>query len=119
MLQNPDIQPLASMNHWIVSILMFHFTLIHVRGVVHGPDELSCRPRQPEDPEESDDEEFEDWINAVHGFVHTLHPVSRSYELQSLVLTQPEPTSNVQSLCNTPHTYDNDYSQSTSQPSSR
>jgi RNase H-like domain found in reverse transcriptase len=111
MLQNLDIQPSVSMNHWIVSILMFHFTLVHVRGAVHGPDGLSCRPRQPEDPEDSDDEEFEDWINAVHGFVHTLHPVSHSYALQSLVLTQPELTSNAQHLRNAPHTYDDDYSQ--------
>ena len=68
MLQNPDIQPSASMNRWIVSILMFHFTLVHVRGAVHGPNRLLHRPRQPEDPEESDDEEFKDWIDAVHGF---------------------------------------------------
>ena len=111
MLHNPDIQPSASMNRWIVAILMFHFTLVHIRGAVHGPDRLLCRPKQPDDSEESDDEEFEDWINAVHGFVHTLHPVGRSYEPQSLALTQPEPTSNAQSLRNVPHTYDDDYSQ--------
>ena len=41
MLQNPDIAPLASINCWIVSILMFHFTLVHVPGMHHGPDGLS------------------------------------------------------------------------------
>ena len=34
-----------------------------------------------------------------------------SYEPQLLVLTQPEPTSNAQSLHNIPHAYDDDYSQ--------
>ncbi|KNZ78771.1 hypothetical protein J132_09909, partial [Termitomyces sp. J132] len=40
MLQNPDIQPSASMNCWIVVILMFHFKLVHVKGTFHGPDGL-------------------------------------------------------------------------------
>ncbi|KAJ3474731.1 hypothetical protein NLI96_g12289 [Meripilus lineatus] len=30
MLSNPDIQPSASINRWIVSILTFHFKLVHV-----------------------------------------------------------------------------------------
>ena len=41
MLSNPDIAPSASINCWIVSILLFHFTLIHVPGTQHGPDGLS------------------------------------------------------------------------------
>ena len=41
MLANPDLAPSASMNHWIVSILLFHFTLVHVPGTRHGPDGLS------------------------------------------------------------------------------
>jgi hypothetical protein len=41
MLANPDIQPSASINRWIVSILTFHFTLVHVKGTFHGPDGLS------------------------------------------------------------------------------
>ena len=32
MLLNPDITPSASVNRWIVSILLFHFILIHVPG---------------------------------------------------------------------------------------
>ena len=32
MLVNPDLAPSASMNRWIVSILLFHFTLVHVPG---------------------------------------------------------------------------------------
>ena len=41
MLSNPDIAPSASMNRWILSILMFHFTLVHVPGTHHRPDGLS------------------------------------------------------------------------------
>ena len=41
MLRNPDLAPSASINRWIVSILMFHFTLVHVPGTHHGPDGLS------------------------------------------------------------------------------
>jgi len=40
MLANPDIQPSASINHWILSILTFHFTLVHVKGTLHGHDGL-------------------------------------------------------------------------------
>ena len=41
MLNNPDLAPLASVNHWIVAILTFHFELQHVPGKHHGPDSLS------------------------------------------------------------------------------
>ena len=40
-LLNPDITPSASVNHWIISILLFHFTLVHVPGMWHRPDSLS------------------------------------------------------------------------------
>ena len=56
MLTNPDLEPSASINRWIVSILTFHFTLVHVPGTSHGPDGLSRRPPQPADrPEPEDD----------------------------------------------------------------
>jgi hypothetical protein len=32
MLSNPDIAPSANINCWIISILMFHFTLVHIAG---------------------------------------------------------------------------------------
>ena len=38
MLANPDIAPSASINRWILGILMFHFTLVHVPGTHHSPD---------------------------------------------------------------------------------
>ena len=41
MLANPNIAPSASINQWILSILMFHSTLVHIPGTHHGPDGLS------------------------------------------------------------------------------
>ena len=73
MLQNPDIAPSASINHWIVSILMFHFTLVHVPGMHHGPDGLSRRRPQPGDEDKPQDD-FEDWIDNVNRFLHFLNP---------------------------------------------
>ena len=72
MLQNPNIQPSASMNCWIMGILMFYFELVHVKGTFYGPDGLSRQLLQPSNPkpDDSDNEVFEDWINHMHGFMH-------------------------------------------------
>lgn len=44
MLNNPDVQPNATMNRWITGILTFDFFLKHVSAVHHqGPDGLSRR----------------------------------------------------------------------------
>ena len=40
MLNNLDIVPSMSINRWILLILTFHFTLVHVPGSNHGPDGL-------------------------------------------------------------------------------
>ena len=72
MLSNPDISPSASMNWWILSNLMFHFMLVHVPGTHHGPDGLSCQRSQPGDEEELEDN-FDDWINQVNGFIHFIN----------------------------------------------
>src|ERR1700735_3743557 len=61
MLSNPDIAPSASINRWILSILMFHFTLVHVPGAHHGPDGLSRRRPQPGDEPEPEDD-FDAWV---------------------------------------------------------
>ena len=74
MLKNPDIAPSASINRWIVSILMFHFELVHVPGTHHGPDGLSRRKPQPGDMPEPEDD-FEDWIDDVNGFIHMINPL--------------------------------------------
>ncbi|KAI5822489.1 hypothetical protein K523DRAFT_220981, partial [Schizophyllum commune Tattone D] len=44
MLNDPDLQPNASVNRWIQGILLFDFTLIHVPAErFKGPDALSRR----------------------------------------------------------------------------
>ena len=75
-LSNPDIAPSASINHWIVSILLFHFTLIHIPGMWHRPNGLSQCPQQPGDEDEDLEynPEFDDWVDKVYGFMHFLNP---------------------------------------------
>ena len=75
MLVNPNLAPSASMNRWIVSILLFHFTLVHVPSTRHGPDNLSRQPQQPadEDGEPTEDPEFNNWVDQVYGFMHLLN----------------------------------------------
>ena len=88
MLANPDIQPSASINRWIVSILTFHFALVHVKGTFHGPDGLSRRPRQPDDPPEGEPDDFEDWVDRLHGFIHIINdfkPTNRQPTTQSFI----------------------------------
>jgi hypothetical protein len=84
MLANPDIAPSASINRWIVSILMFHFSLVHVPGSHHGPDGLSRRRPQPGDEEEPDDD-FDDWIDDVNGFIHIINP--HPYSIRTVTST--------------------------------
>jgi len=76
MLANPDIAPSASINRWIVSILVFQFELVHVPGESHGPDGLSRRRKQPDNEEEPEDDEFDNWIDQVNGFLHMVLPTS-------------------------------------------
>jgi hypothetical protein len=62
MIENPDMMPTATINRWIDSILMYHFTLRHKAGATFGPDGLSRRPTQDNDPAFdpcSDDEDVE------------------------------------------------------------
>jgi hypothetical protein len=61
------------MNRWILAILMFYFTLVHVPGTHHTPDGLSRQKTQPGDEEEPEDD-FEDWIDNIDGFIHFLNP---------------------------------------------
>ena len=86
MLRNPDIAPSASINRWIVSILMFHFELVHVPGTHHGPDGLSRRKPQPGDEEEPEDD-FEDWIDDINGFMHMVNP--HPTNMQTIINTPP------------------------------
>ncbi|KAG6862599.1 hypothetical protein C0991_011324 [Blastosporella zonata] len=62
------------MNRWIVAILLFQFKLVHVKGILHGPDGLSRRPRQPDDSDDPQDPDFEDWVDQMYGFMHIIQP---------------------------------------------
>ncbi|KAF7343686.1 DNA/RNA polymerase [Mycena sanguinolenta] len=86
MLAHPDLQPNAAINRWILAILTFHFTLVHVPGVLHGPDGLSRRPPQPGDEPEPDDD-FDDWIDQVHGFMHFINHSPYVLRPQNTILT--------------------------------
>ena len=63
---------------------MFHFTLVHVPGSHHGPDRLSCRQPQPGDEEEPEDD-FEDWIDSVNGFMHFANNTQKRPNQQATV----------------------------------
>jgi len=67
MINNPDIQPNATLNRWIAGILLFDFKLRHIPGKDHvSADGLSRRPKAPEDPVEIDD--TDDWIDHAYSF---------------------------------------------------
>ena len=64
MLNEPDLQPNASMNRWIQGILLFDFKLIHVKAKNHkGPDALSRRI--PTSDELQEDQETDDWLDDI------------------------------------------------------
>jgi hypothetical protein len=75
MLNNPDIQPNATINHWIAGILLFDFKLVHVPSATHGPDGLSRQPAQPDNPPEPEDD-YEDWIDQAYRFMHIINPTT-------------------------------------------
>ena len=71
MINNPDLQPNATINQWIAGILLFHFELRHISADRHtGPDGLSRQPPSDDDPPDTDD--FEDWLNNSYSFCVTL-----------------------------------------------
>jgi hypothetical protein len=73
MLWNPDISPSESMNRWILAILTFDFTIVHVPGTRHTHNRLSRWKPQPGDKKEPEDN-FKDWIDNINGFIHFLNP---------------------------------------------
>ena len=71
MINNPDLQPNATINRWIAGILLFHFELHHVSVEKHaGPDGLSQCPHAPLDPPEVDD--IEGRLDDSYSFCITL-----------------------------------------------
>lgn len=79
--------PSASLNRWIVAILAFHFTLVHVPCIAHGPDGLSRRKPQPGDEvatSNDDDFDFENWIDRLYSFVHQKNPIHPHIPLSTI-----------------------------------
>ena len=71
MINNPDLQPNATINRWIAGILLFHFDLCHIPAERHaGPDGLSRRPPSDDDPPE--DGGVEDWLDDTYSFTMVL-----------------------------------------------
>lgn len=70
MLENPDIQPNAAINRWIVGIKLFQFELVHVPATKHaGPDGMSRRiPVEGDEEEDEGEEAAEDWIDSLMTF---------------------------------------------------
>ena len=66
MINNPDIQPSATINRWIAGILMFNFKLRHVSAKDHAPaDGLSRRRKSPDNPEIIEESEDEDDVGSA------------------------------------------------------
>jgi hypothetical protein len=64
MLNNPDCQPNATINHWITAIHLFDFKLVHIPAKKHhGPDGLSYHT--PVEEEDTDEDDLEEWIDAT------------------------------------------------------
>jgi hypothetical protein len=78
MINNPDIQPNATINRWIAGILLFTFILVHVPGITHGPDGMSRRKPQPNDvpsEDDQDDHESDEWLDRVYGMWNLCLPL--------------------------------------------
>jgi len=78
MLNDPDLQPNATINHWIKGILLFNFKLIHVAAARHqGPDVLSRSQPTEEEIEdgERDAEDAGEWLEDLL-FCTAAHPLS-------------------------------------------
>jgi transposase InsO family protein len=68
MLNEPDLQPNATINRWIQGILLFDFTLVHVPAIrFKGPDALSRRPLADDEEIEPDEDSWLDDIALFTG----------------------------------------------------
>ena len=65
MLNNSDLQPLATINHWIVAILLFSFILKYILDNNFPLNGLLRHLRALKNTKEEDN--FEKWINDICG----------------------------------------------------
>ena len=71
MINNPNLQPNATINRWIAGILLFHFELRHILVEKHaGPDSLSWRSQALLNPPDVND--VEGWLDDSYSFCVTL-----------------------------------------------
>ena len=64
MINNPDLNPNATLNRWIATIKLFDFDLKHVPATIHtGPDGMSRKPPTIEDIQEAESDDIEEWID--------------------------------------------------------
>ena len=83
MLNEPDLQPNATINRWIQGILLFDFELIHVPADRHkGPDALS---RRRPGTEEFIDDNDDSWLDNI-ALYQTIK--SHSYNTQQVLNTE-------------------------------
>jgi len=77
MLNNPDMQPNATINRWIAGVLLFNPTIVHVPATKHtGADGLSRRPFAEGDVDEVDDPD--EWLDEQLGlFAEEVAPRTR------------------------------------------
>ena len=81
MLNNPDLQPNATMNRWIQGILLFDFKLVHVPAKDHSaPDALSRRSSMEEEYIENKDGDLDDI--ALHATGSTISTSSTTYAIE-------------------------------------
>jgi hypothetical protein len=92
MINNPDIQPSATINRWIAGILLFDFKLRHVSAKDHAPaDGLSRRRKSPDDSEDNDDTEA--WIDKAYSFtMERLNNLPKVHDVEHANLTDNNET---------------------------
>jgi len=78
MLNNPDVQPNATINRWIAGILLFNPRILHIPATQHtGADGLSRRRKANGDDEEMDDPD--EWLDKALAL--TINFINPSYHL--------------------------------------
>src|SRR5262249_32536065 len=61
---------------------------VHVPSIHHGPDGLSRRlPQQDDVLPANDDDDFEDWVDRMHGFLHIINDIRPVYSPNNNALT--------------------------------
>jgi len=103
MLNDPDLQPNATINCWIEGILLFDFKLIHIPATRHqGPNALSRHQPTEEEIEEGekDADEADQWLEDILLFSHD-HPLP--YDSMTLPSFSSDDTSQGTMLCRILH----------------